>query len=448
MHGQSQFTAGGRRRRALTLTAATTALLLSTASAAGIEISGAPADLATAASSGNQQPTATINAIKLGRKQLRDSDSDANNYRGLKDKKKDDKKDKKKDKKANKKDDAKDDNSKKALEIDIDPSNLERPLLDFAVIGFPKTGTSFMEHYLFNTEETFIDNQENCFTDANMDMARHLISTREYTLGQTTNDGYRVKNAVKCPKDLMGPYSVANYAENFPEIKFVVSTRHPVWWFQSRYNYKLRQTFKHSDGQKIWAPPTSELLGACAEGTPYHYGNTGPKGEVQDEKATSVCTDGAKFHHSLSRMGKTPMNTPEELALLGLHTMSVHPMPKAKIFLMEIGQFDADDTVHANQLLADMKEFLGLEHELPPLPEHSSKNLKEEIQEHAINICDAEHDFVRAELVQTGREAYRWIKDYFMQSDDVTVSAEDHFLSLVEQWQFDPCDEATGRELS
>mmetsp|Transcript_24572 Transcript_24572/g.53223 ORF Transcript_24572/g.53223 Transcript_24572/m.53223 type:complete len:266 (-) Transcript_24572:1060-1857(-) len=264
MHGQSQFTAGGRRRRALTLTAATTALLLSTASAAGIEISGAPADLATAASSGNQQPTATINAIKLGRKQLRDSDSDANNYRGLKDKKKDDKKDKKKDKKANKKDDAKDDNNKKALEIDIDPSNLERPLLDFAVIGFPKTGTSFMEHYLFNTEETFIDNQENCFTDANMDMARHLISTREYTLGQTTNDGYRVKNAVKCPKDLMGPYSVANYAENFPEIKFVVSTRHPVWWFQSRYNYKLRQTFKHSDGQKIWAPPTSELLGKNA----------------------------------------------------------------------------------------------------------------------------------------------------------------------------------------
>ena len=266
MHGQSQFTAGGRRRRALTLTAATTALLLSSASAARIDTSDAAAGLATNSAagngSGNQQPTATINAIKLGRKQLRDNDSDTNNNRGLKDKKKEDKKDKKKDKKANKKGDDKDDNNKKALEID--PSNLERPLLDFAVIGFPKTGTSFMEHYLFNTEETFIDNQENCFTDANMDMARHLISTREYTLGQTTNDGYRVKNAVKCPKDLMGPYSVANYAENFPEIKFVVSTRHPVWWFQSRYNYKLRQTFKHSDGQKIWAPPTSELLGKNA----------------------------------------------------------------------------------------------------------------------------------------------------------------------------------------
>jgi len=329
----------------------------------------------------------------------------------------------------------------------LDPSNLPRPLLDFAVIGFPKTGTSFMEHYLFNTEETFIDNQENCFTDADMDMAAHLMSTRGYTLGHKTDDGYRVKNAVKCPKDLMGPHSVANYQHNFPSIKFVVSTRHPVWWFQSRYNYKLRQTYKHSDGETIWAPPTSDLLGACAEGTPYHYGNTGPKGEVADEKATSVCTDGTKFHHSLSRLGKTPMDTPEELALLGLHTMSIHPMPAAKIFLMEIGQFDADDTVHANQLLADMKDFLGLEHELPPLPEHSSKNLQEEIQDHAINICDDEHAFVRAELVQTGREAYRWIRDYFLKSPDVTVSAEDHFLSLIEQWQYDPCQDQSSREL-
>ena len=117
--------------------------------------------------------------------------------------------------------------------------------------------------------------------------------------------------------------------------------------------------------------------------------------------------------------------------------MSIHPMPGAKIFLMEIGQFDAEDTIHANQLLADMKRFLELEHELPPLPEHSSKNLKEEIQELAINICDDEHAFVRAELVQTGREAYRWIKDYFLQSPDVTVSAEEHFLGLMEQWQYE-----------
>ena len=356
-------TAATRRRRprrgfaALTAVAATSGLLLSSAGgvhASALETTAEPEADNMAASS----------PIQLGRNKSQ--------LRRLK-------KDKKKKQNNNNKSDAE---AEEDTAEQLDPENLPRPLLDFAVIGFPKTGTSFMEHYLFNTEETHIDNQENCFTDADMDMAAHLITTRGYTLGQTTADGYRVQNAVKCPKDLMGPHSVANYARNFPDIKFVVSTRHPVWWFQSRYNYKLRQTYKHSDGETIWAPPTSELLGACAEGTPYHYGNTGPRGEVTDERQTSVCTDGAKFHHSLSRLGKTPMDTPEELALLGLHTMSIHPMPGAKIFLMEIGQFDAEDTVHANQLLADMKDFLHLEHELPPLPEHSSKNLQEELLRH------------------------------------------------------------------
>lgn len=231
-------TTAGRRRRGFALTAAATSALLLSSSAVGASASEAlekPAETAVDA-------VTAESPIKLGRNKSQ--------LRRLKNK---NKKFKSKHVDAGADDDESD--------VALDPSNLPRPLLDFAVIGFPKTGTSFMEHYLFNTEETFIDNQENCFTDADMDMAAHLITTRGYTLGETTDDGYRVKNAVKCPKDLMGPYSVANYAKNFPEIKFVVSTRHPVWWFQSRYNYKLRQTFKHSDGEKIWAPPTSELLG-------------------------------------------------------------------------------------------------------------------------------------------------------------------------------------------
>ena len=231
-------TTAGRRRRGFALTAAATSALLLSSSAVGVSASEAlekPVETAVDA-------VTAESPIKLGRNKSQ--------LRRLKNKNK---------KFKSKHADAGADGDES--DVALDPSNLPRPLLDFAVIGFPKTGTSFMEHYLFNTEETFIDNQENCFTDADMDMAAHLITTRGYTLGETTDDGYRVKNAVKCPKDLMGPYSVANYAKNFPDIKFVVSTRHPVWWFQSRYNYKLRQTFKHSNGEKIWAPPTSELLG-------------------------------------------------------------------------------------------------------------------------------------------------------------------------------------------
>lgn len=264
MASQNQITtAGGRRCRGLTLAAATTALFFTTSGASAVEPSDVSVGFPTASASvaeSNKKPTSDGVSIQLGQKHLSNNNNKTErpNRRRNKDEKADNKKDKK-----NKYDDKNYRNEKTALTVD--PSNIEYPLLDFAVVGFPKTGTSFMEHYLFNTEETFIDNKENCFTDADMDMTRHLITKRDYTLGQITNDGYRVKNAVKCPKDLMGPHSVANYANNFPEIKFVVSTRHPVWWFQSRYNYKLRQTFKHSDGAKIWAPPTEELLGKSKE---------------------------------------------------------------------------------------------------------------------------------------------------------------------------------------
>eukprot|EP00566_Odontella_aurita_P013311 CAMPEP_0113539760 /NCGR_PEP_ID=MMETSP0015_2-20120614/8105_1 /TAXON_ID=2838 /ORGANISM="Odontella" /LENGTH=458 /DNA_ID=CAMNT_0000439491 /DNA_START=50 /DNA_END=1426 /DNA_ORIENTATION=+ /assembly_acc=CAM_ASM_000160 len=322
-----------------------------------------------------------------------------------------------------------------------------RRLLSFSIVGFPKTGTSFMEHYLFNQDkELHLDSREHCIShpEAAEETLQVLVTEDGFKLDGTTKDGVPVKNAIKCPHELYGEYNLGNYQKLLPDIKFIVSTRHPVHWFQSWYNYKLRQTNKHKKGE-IWAPPTNTLVGPCAEGTPYHYGAPN-KLSIKSKK--NVCTDGAKFHHALSRFGKTPMNTPEELNLLGHHKMSVHPMPQSKVFIMEIGQFAVDsdrDQELADQFLRDMQDYLGLEHDLPPLYHHESKPIREEVEDFVIDICDDEHAMVRGELVKAGKEAYLWLRDYFVDSPGVVVSNKAHFLELAERWQYDPCERTDER---
>lgn len=188
-------------------------------------------------------------------------------------------------------------------------------------------------------------------------------------------------------------------------------------------------------GEEPWSPKLEELIGPCSEGSPYVL-NTFGDNETHRE---GVCTDGSRFHHYLSRFGKTPMKSKKELSLLE-HDMSTHSFPNAKIFLMEIGQLSVEhNQTEADIFVEDMKNFIGLEHDLPPLKVHAPATIPEEITRQYIDICDSQHDFIRSILVENGREGYQWIRDYFMRSPDVIISSPDRFLELIEEWQRDPC---------
>ena len=133
------------------------------------------------------------------------------------------------------------------------------------------------------------------------------------------------------------------------------------------------------------------------------------------------------------------MKSKKELSLLE-HDMSIHSFPDAKIFLMEIGQLSVEhNQTEADIFVEDMKNFIGLENDLPPLKFHASSTIPEEITRKFIDICDSRHDFIRSILVDNGREAYRWIRDYFVRSPDVVISSPYRFLELIEEWQRDPC---------
>lgn len=164
----------------------------------------------------------------------------------------------------------------------------------------------------------------------------------------------------------------------------------------------------------------------------------------------------------MSRLGKTPMNTMDEMKLLHNHTLSTHRFAQNRIFLMELGQLSVEDKNRANQFVDDIEIFLNLrkeeddndvdgnnsenlilkdtsgktigtkntihdmstsistisksneldqKHILPRLKEHNAKhNISpkvdtEKVNERSIDICDPKFDDLRKILISIGANA-------------------------------------------
>lgn len=172
----------------------------------------------------------------------------------------------------------------------------------------------------------------------------------------------------------------------------------------SSYNFKAKQ--------KGSLPPAEQLVG---EKLPDHV----------------------KFHLHLSRMAKTNVRDPAEIALIG----RIVPRPrrmKNPVFLYEVTQpFDSQDG-RDTQYRIDLTNFLGLNETLRPIksrPPTESRNYH-----YAIDICDDKFQQLRTELVQVGINASKWIREYFMAHRSVTVSSPGHFRELLLSWATDPCD--------
>ena len=215
-----------------------------------------------------------------------------------------------------------------------------------------------------------------------------------------------------------------NYARHFPSTKLIVGIRHPVLWFESLYNFRVSNV--------PWKAmlPTSELTKGCVVGS------------------QGVCAWRASFHDFLSRLGKTPMTSTSEkdLLQLGLEPVKTKLGP---VFLYEISQLsDSGDPggVRSAQFRKDLKRFLGLQQEIPPFPFIDTSGrfdflapVKRQVDQNKINICDANHDAIRGVLMEKAILASEWIRNYFLQSEEVFVSSRQHFELIIDSWRFDPC---------
>uniref|UniRef100_A0A7S4J233 Sulfotransferase domain-containing protein n=1 Tax=Odontella aurita TaxID=265563 RepID=A0A7S4J233_9STRA len=322
-------------------------------------------------------------------------------------------------------------------------------LLDFAIVGYAKGGTTFLMNYLRKgSDETWVNNGEvhdmsrghpanivSLFYDA------HLNHPPDHKAKKSSPSSSPpvVKYGYKSPEDLETPDALPLFQKYFPKTKLIVSIRHPVKWFESFYNFRVYHHPEHT------LPPPNELIGPCFEGTSYPSMHGADKPEVYKHKYNGgVCTDRANLHWPLSRLGKTPMDTQEEKDLLQ-HDMDTHELPN-EVFLMEDRQIRISEPA-SKHITTDLRDFLGLTTDLPDLQPYEAPADKygsaedQDAASRTIRICDEEHAPVREILVQHGRDASEWITTYFLQSPDVTVSSRKLFVKLLEDWKKDPCDD-------
>jgi hypothetical protein len=288
-------------------------------------------------------------------------------------------------------------------------------LLDFAVVGFPKAGTSTLMLYLQKQHKSiFMFDQERCEMGYNQQVPLLVDLYKNY-------QGPHLKMGIKCPRDLEVSLALANYRTFFPKTKFVVGLRHPILWFQSFYNFRITNDYP--------MPPPQRLIGRCKRA---HQG---------------VCTFRANFSN---------------------HLQQIEPL--RKVFVYHVDQLqqqqDGNNTTRATRFRRDLQTFLELSEPLDdpmmwvqPGRPPASPQRAQELKRLKINICDESYNELRRILLEHASHSATWMQTvWFAQSQQTTtttgtgtgttptiynnvhVSSPGYFHQLLNKWHVDPCD--------
>jgi len=269
-------------------------------------------------------------------------------------------------------------------------------LLDFSIVGFPKTGTSTLMHYLISQNRSiFMFQDERCEIGWNQHVPLLKDLYQNYDKDKLMG--------IKCPNNLEVDYALENYRTVFPKTKFIVGIRNPIRWFESFYNFRIHNEFP--------MPPPQKLVGKCKR---FNRG---------------VCTERANFSKHLSKIDVDTRN----------------------VFLYDVNQLKNKETMDV--FLKDLTEFLGLETPLPgpmihfvpgrtPLSEEHQK----ELQSKKIDICEDQYQNLRGVLREQASKSAEWILTEFLSKPNVKVSSPDYFKSMLDEWHRDPCDGSVKKD--
>lgn len=261
-------------------------------------------------------------------------------------------------------------------------------LMDFAIVGFPKTGTSSLMFYLEQYKSsiyTFRD--ERCELSWN----QHV---------RLINDMYpqyspQRRMGIKCPGNLEVDLALSNYHDIFPTTKFIVGLRHPIPWFESFYNFRVTNLFP--------MPPAETLVGKCFKP------NRG------------VCTNRAKFSEHLQKIEQWRK-------VFVYHVDQLQENSGGPTFLKDLGNFLEVYEPLATPMLWVRPGKKGLD-----------LDTQKEIDSKKIDICNKRYERLREILLQQAIMSSDWIQNHFLNQENVVVSNRAEFERLLETWNLDPC---------
>lgn len=126
-------------------------------------------------------------------------------------------------------------------------NNTTEGVLDFAIIGFEKTGTTFLLSALGSHPEVTMPIKHSELSKRICTKREHgktalvdwLNGGHEEESSSSSLDSSNLKHGIKC-SDLIVQKTLAieRMAEISDQTKLIVGVRHPVLWYQSLYNYR------------------------------------------------------------------------------------------------------------------------------------------------------------------------------------------------------------------
>lgn len=346
-------------------------------------------------------------------------------------------------------------------------------LLDVAIIGFGKTGTTTVMNWLSQHSRIHMYPTE-IYDLADSRPAQFIQKLYMLPVGDNLIRGY------KSPMDLTLPHVVQDYLRRYwSATKLIVGIRHPVRWFESLYNFRI-QNLKAGFNVSNFPKP-DQCIGPCTE----HSMNTcTAKGEfalflrnlgktllppttTNAGTATTITfADPNNGNDNVTRVEKIMYRVAKMGIPAGLHYM---PNP---VFLFDVQQLADTNQTRAAALRYDLSRFVGLqprEHEQDQNTNESSSLLSKqiphskpgkfrsparqvELDAHKMDICHPAHLLLRRDLMRMARTSSLWIRRYFipvqqqqLQQRKITISSPDYFVRLLEDWMYDPCgDNATA----
>lgn len=291
-------------------------------------------------------------------------------------------------------------------------------LLDFAIVGHAKCGTSTMMKWLGEHPQVLSRDQEL----PHLTLGKvGLFAKNCYNLDE--NGDPTKFRAYKNPTDIQNLRAIRLLRQYFPQTRLFVGIRHPILWFESFYNHRIQNTGR--------MPDPNTLGGGCYK------------------DSQGVCGQRADYHVALVRLGKSNYTYEQDAFNPGEWNGIVRDNPPHTpnpIFLYDTQQLSDTDEERSAQFRRDIQQFIGLSTPLPPVIHYSpgkilNATLQAERDAMKMDICSDKYTELRKTLLERAQRAAFYIRKYFMNAPGVVVSSPDYFVQVLDLYQRDPCEE-------
>ncbi|KAL7427427.1 hypothetical protein ACHAXM_000850 [Skeletonema potamos] len=297
---------------------------------------------------------------------------------------------------------------------------------DFGIIGYPKTGTTFLLYALRRHPEVVMPSEEFCQPKKWFEEMRNISSRPQSTSETHTRYGFKCAPMLKSTKQVEDLVQIAN------RTRLVMGVRHPVEWFESFYNYRVLEWYLYGFND-IPIPSPFELTG-------------------KDTHWRDVSVKYARFDIYMKQLAKVSLTDKEMREMLDHDSMfpkrmSLNPY---KIFIYTMEQVNDRNDTRRLAFQQDLQKFLQLRSPLDDFASLPIINPGNSTFNERINICDQKYSTIRSQLIQQGKQASKWIVSKFVESPDVVVSNAEFFKSALREWGKDSCKkkEANGERES